>query len=61
MITISLISHVTKLVLVLQINYAFMPYKETENVISVLRRLVERAVQKNEDVYICVFGLQQSI
>ena len=65
--TISLMSHVTKLVLRIVINrirrrtldeiapvqYGFMPDKGTGNVIFVLRRLVERSVEKQRDVYTC--------
>ena len=64
---ISLMSHVTKLVLRIVINrirgrtldeiapvhYGFMPDKGTGNAIFVLRRLVERSVEKQRDVYIC--------
>ena len=62
--TISLMSHVTKLVLRIVINrirrtldeivpvqYGFMPDKGTGNAIFVLRRLVERSVEKQRDVY----------
>ena len=58
-------SHVTKLVLLIVINrirgrtldeiapvqYGFMPDKGTGNAIFVLRRLVERSVEKQRDVY----------
>ena len=61
--TISLMSHITKLVLRIVINrirgrtlqevspeqYGFMPDKETRNAIFVLKRLVE----KQKDVYTC--------
>ena len=60
-------SHVTKLVLQIVINrirgrtsdeiapvqYGFMPYKGTGNAIFVLRRLAERSVEKQRDVYTC--------
>ena len=63
--TISLMSHVTKLVLRIVINiirrrtsgdiapvqYGFMTDKGTGNAIFVLRRLVERSVEKQRDVY----------
>ena len=63
--TISLMSHVTKLVLRIVINrirgrtldeiapvqYGFLPDKGTGNSIFVLRRLVERSVEKQRDVY----------
>ena len=65
--TISLMSHVTQLVLGIVINrirgrtldkiapvqYGFMPDKGTGNAILVLRRLVERSVEKQRDVYTC--------
>ena len=65
--TIILISHVTKLVLRTVINrirgrtldeiepvqYGFMPDKGTGNGIYVLRRLVERSVEKQRDLYTC--------
>ena len=65
--TISLMSHVTKLVLRIVINrirgrtldeiapvqYGFMPDKGTGNAIFVLRRLVETSVEKKRDVYTC--------
>ena len=64
---ISLMSHITKLVLRIVINrirerplqevspdqYGFMPDKETRNAIFVLKRLVERSVEKQKDVYTC--------
>ena len=63
---ISLMSHVTKLLLRIVINrirgrtleiapvqYGFMPDKGTGNAIFVLRRLVERSVEKQRDVYTC--------
>ena len=65
--TISLMSHVTKLVLRIVINRirertldeiapvqcVFMPDKGTGNTIFVLRRLVERSAEKQGDVYTC--------
>ena len=65
--TISLMNHVTKLVLHIVINrirgrtldkiapvqYGFMPDKGTGNAIFVLRRLVERSVETQRDVYTC--------
>ena len=65
--TISLMSHVTKLVPRIVINrirgrtldeiapvqYGFMPDKGTGNAILVLRRLVERSFEKQRDVYTC--------
>ena len=65
--TISLMSHITKLVLRIVINiirgrtlqevspeqYGFMPDKGTRNAIFVLKRLVERSVEKQKNVYTC--------
>ena len=65
--TIILMSHVTKFVLRIVINrirgrtldeiapvqYGFIQDKGTGNPIFVLRRLVERSVEKQRDVYIC--------
>ena len=65
--TISLMSHVTKLVLrvimnrirgrtlseISEVQYGFMPDRGTRNAIFVLRRLVERMVEKQKDVYVC--------
>ena len=65
--TISLMSHITKLVLRIVINrirgrtlqevspeqYGFMTDKATRNAIFVLKRLVERSVKKQKDVYTC--------
>ena len=65
--TISLMSHITKLVLRIVINrirgrtlqevspeqYEFMPDKGTRNAIFVLKRLVERSAEKQKDVYTC--------
>ena len=65
--TISLMSHVTKLVLRIVINrirgrtldeiapvqYGLMPDKGTGNAIFVLRRFVEISVEKQRDVYTC--------
>ncbi len=65
--TISLMSHVTKLILRIVINrirgrtlseiapeqYGFMPDKGTRNAIFVLRRMVERSVEKQRNVYTC--------
>ena len=64
--TISLMSHVTKLVLRIVINrirgrtldeiapvqYGFMPDKGTGNAIFVLRRLVERSVEKQRCIHL---------
>ena len=62
--TISLMSHITKLVLRIVINritlqevspeqYVFMSAKGTRGAIFVLKRLVERSVEKQKDVYTC--------
>ena len=65
--TISLMSHVTKLVFRIVINrirgrtlheiapeqYGFMPDKGIGNAIFVLRMLVERSIEKQKDVYVC--------
>ena len=65
--TISLMSHITKLVLRIVINRirgrtlqevspeqcGFVPDKGTRNAIFVLKRLVERSVEKQKDVYTC--------
>ena len=62
--TISLMSHVTKLVLrvimnrirgrtlseISEVQYGFMPDTGTRNAIFVLRRLVERMIEKQKDV-----------
>ena len=62
-ITISLMSHVTKLVLrilmnrlrarslmeISQVQYGLMPDRGTRNAIFVLRRLVERSIQKQAE------------
>ena len=72
--TISLMSHITKLVLRIVINrirgrtlqkespeqYGFMPDKGTRNVIYVLKRL-ERSVEKQTDVYTCFITVRISI
>ena len=36
-----------------QVQYSFMPDRVTRNSIFVLRRLVERSIQKQTDVFIC--------
>ena len=65
--TISLMSHVTKLVLMVimnkirgrtlseisEVQYGFMPDRGTRNAIFVLRRLVERMIERQTDVYVC--------
>ena len=65
--TISLMSHVTKLVLRIVINrirgrtlheiapeqYGFMPDKGTANAKCVLRMLVDRSIEKQKYVYVC--------
>ena len=65
--TLSLMSHVTKLVLrvimnrirgqtlseISEVQYGFMPDRGTRNAIFVLRRLVERMIEKQKYVYVC--------
>ena len=65
--TMSLMSHVTKLVLRVLMNrvrgrshmeispvqYGYIPDRGTRNAIFVLRRLVERSIEKQKDVYTC--------
>ena len=65
--TISLMSLVTKLVLrvimnrirgrtlsvISEVQYGFMPDRGTRNAIFVLRRLVERMIGKQNEVYVC--------
>ena len=65
--TISLMSHVTKLDLrvimnrprgrrlseISEVQYGFMPDRSTGNAIFVLRRLVERMIEKQKYVYVC--------
>ena len=60
-------SHVTKLVLrvimnrllgqtqseISEVQYGFMPDRGTRKAIFVLRRLVERMVEKQKDVHVC--------
>ena len=72
--TNSLMSHVTKLVIRIVINrisgktldeiapvqYGFMPDKGTGNAIFVLRRLVERSVEKQRDVYTCFIDYRKA-
>ena len=64
--TLSLMCHVTKLVLrvimnrirgrtlseISEVQYGFMPDRGTRNAIFVLRRLVERMMEKQKDVYV---------
>ena len=63
--TLSLMSHITKLILRVVMNrvrdrtlqeiaseqYGFMPDKGTHNAICVLRRMSERAIEKQNDIY----------
>ena len=65
--TISLMSHITKLILHVVMNrvrgrtlqeiapdqYGFMPDKGIRNAIFVLRRMSERAIEKQKDIYAC--------
>ena len=36
-----------------EVQYGFMPHRGTRNTILVLRRLVERMIEKQKDVYVC--------
>ena len=72
--TISLMSHVTKLVLrvimnrltgrtvsyISDVQYGSMPDRGTRNAILVLRRLVERRIEKQKDVYVCFFDYSKA-
>ena len=65
--TISIMSHITKLILRVVMNrvrgktlqeiapeqYDFMPDKGTRNAMFVLRRMSERAIEKQKDIYAC--------
>ena len=56
--TISLMSHVIKLVMRVLMNrhrvqYGFLPDRGTRNAIFVLRRLLERSIQQLKDVFTC--------
>ena len=65
--TISLMSHITRLILRVVMNrvrsrtlqeiapeqYGFIPDKRTRNAIFVLRRMSERAIEKKKDIYAC--------
>ena len=66
-VTISLMNHLSKLVLrvimnrvrgrtlskISEVQYGFMPDRGTRNAIYVLRKLVERMIEKQKDVYVC--------
>ena len=72
--TLSLMSHVTKLVLrvimnrirgrtlseISEVQYGFMPDRGTRNAIFVLRRLVERMIEKQKDVYVCFIDYRKA-
>ena len=72
--TISLTSHVTILVLrvimnrlsgrtlseISEVQNRFMPDRSTRNAIFVLRRLVERIIEKQKDVYVCFIDYSKS-
>ena len=72
--TISLMSHVPKLVLMVIMNrirgrtlieisdvqYGFMPNRGTRNAIFVLRRSVERKIEKQKDVYACFIDYSEA-
>ena len=36
-----------------EVQYGFMPERGTRNAIFVLRKLVERMIEKQKDVYVC--------
>ena len=73
--TISLMSHVTKLVLrvimnrtrgrtlseISEVQYGFMPDRDTRNAIFVLRRLVERMIEKQKDAYVCLIDYSKRL
>ena len=73
--TISLMSHITKLVLnvlvnrhrarslmeISQLQYGFMPDRRTRNAIFVLRRLVERSIKKQKDVFTCFIDYSKAL
>ena len=72
--TISLMSHITKLIQRVLMNrvrgrtlqeispeqYGFMPDKGTHNAIFVLRRMSERAIEKQKDIYACVIDYSKA-
>ena len=72
--TISVMSHVTKLVLMVimnrlrgrtlseisEVQYGFMPDRGTKNAIFVLRRLVERMIEKQKDMYVCFIDYRKA-
>ena len=72
--TISLMSHVSKLVLwvlvnrlrarslmeIPQVQYCFLPDHGTRNAIFVLRRLVERSIQKQKYVFTCFIDYRKA-
>ena len=41
-------------------QYGFMPYKGTRNAIFVLKRLVERSVEKQKDIYTCFIDYRKA-
>ena len=73
--TISLMSHVTKLVLrvimniikgrtlseISEVQCGFMPDRGTRNAIVVLRRLVERMIEKQKYVYVCFIDYSKAV
>ena len=44
---------VRSLIEISQVQYSFMPDRGTRNAVFVLRRLVERSIQKQKDVFTC--------
>ena len=43
-----------------QVQYGFMPDRETRNAIFVLSRLVERLIQKQKDVLTCLIDYRKA-
>ena len=43
-----------------EVQYCFMPDKGTRNAIVVLRRLVERMIKKQKDVYVCFIDYRKA-
>ena len=72
--TISLMSHITKLIIRVVMNrvrgrtlqeiapeqYGFMPDKRTRNAIFVLRRMSERVIEKQNDIYACLIDYNKA-
>ena len=72
--TISLMGHVTKLVLrvimnrlrgrtqseISEVQYGFMPDRGTRKAIFVLKRFVERMIENQKDVYVCFIDYRKA-